>query len=424
VAVNAKQGLVVFDSLWCPRVAKRFRERIETEFGRKDVSLVVLTHGRLDLTGGGSVYPGARILALRECGEVLARQKGRIDLYLKPLVDMWRLKEESARRRLSESAPGSRGERQERAWMAFCRGMADDLSEGYDLILPTATFSERLSVDLGDMTLELADAGAAARGTPGLVARIPEIGLVVFGKFLFRDQHLLPYLNTLPWQELRIARLLAVLDVILAEEGKITDLVVSSGPWPLAEIKARRRYLGELWAAAETSAKQGAGLEQLQKELSLEGRFAWLTDLPVWKNQGADWVREEHQANVARVWGQFQRFAAREILEACRASGTAAAVSAYRKLQEGKDSKLIFDETSLHSLVDILFLDGYLEAADAVSGLNVASFPGSWRVHDRRGQMCLANGRPGEALAAYRKSLELNPSNENARAMIRKLAAP
>lgn len=71
----------------------------------------------------------------------------------------------------------------------FRERMADDLSANYELVLPISTFSDRRTIDLGDMTLTLIHAGTASRGEATLVARIPELKLVLFGRLMFHDQH-------------------------------------------------------------------------------------------------------------------------------------------------------------------------------------------------------------------------------------------
>jgi len=61
--------------------------------------------------------------------------------------------------------------------------------------------------------------------------------------------------------------------------------------------------------------------------------------------------------------------------------------------------------------------------ADAVKvfAFNVATFPSDANAYDSLGEAYAANGNRELALASYRKSLELDPSNDNARRMIERL---
>lgn len=423
LAVDSRSGIVVFDTGYCTRIAGALRRRIETEFGRADFAAVVLTNQRLDYVGGGGAYPGVPVIAHERARDVLAREQANLRLHLQPLIDMWRRKEDVSRERLPSHEPGSPAARREENWLNTCRRMADDLSGDYALALPTRAFTDRMSLDLGDMTLELEHLGVGARGEAGMVARIPELKLVLFGRLLFHEQHLLPYLNTAPWQDLDIPRTLRVLDGILDDEANVETVIVTSGPWPLAEIRARRRYMGDLWDAARDAAARGATVEQAQQELTVDARFPYLKELPVWERQGAEWCGMEHLANVARFWGQFQRYAAREIFDACRSAGPEAALAKYDECARGAPGDVIVDDESFDSLVESLFHEGFAETSEAVARRNAITFTDSWRAHRRLGETLLARGDEAGALAAFRRVLELDPQNEPARRRIAELEA-
>lgn len=424
LAVDSRDGIVVFDTGWCSGIARALRRQIEKEFERSDIAAVVLTNQRLDFVGGSKVYEGAEIIAHERVRGVLARQKENLQPHLQPLIDMWRWKEDGSRQRLASHAAGSREARVEENWMNNCKRMADGLTSDYELVLPTRTFGDRLSIDLGDMTLELEHFGAGARGEAGMVARIPQLKLLLFGRLLFHEQHLLPYLNAMPWQDLDIPRTLRVLDRIIADEANIETVIVTSGPWSLQEIKARRRYMGDLWRAVEDAVASGTSLAQAQQELTLEGRFTYVRDWPVWQNQGAEWCTAEHTQNVARFWGQFQKHAAREVFRACQDSGVESALAKYAEFTGGQTGEWLVDDMSFDALVERLLDEGYVDAADAVATRNVLSFPNSWPVHRRLGERLLARGDNAGALAAFHRVLELDPENVNAKQRIEQLRTP
>jgi tetratricopeptide (TPR) repeat protein len=65
-----------------------------------------------------------------------------------------------------------------------------------------------------------------------------------------------------------------------------------------------------------------------------------------------------------------------------------------------------------------------LAEALAIFKLNVELFPASGNTHDSLGEALLASGDKAAALAAYRQSLLLDPTNENAAKVIAELTAP
>ncbi|MCT2406090.1 hypothetical protein NZD88_00800 [Chryseobacterium antibioticum] len=65
------------------------------------------------------------------------------------------------------------------------------------------------------------------------------------------------------------------------------------------------------------------------------------------------------------------------------------------------------------------------QCENSVQTFNTASliFPKSWNVFDSYGEALLQCGKKEEAMKMYRKSLELNPENTNAKEVIKKMEA-
>jgi Flp pilus assembly protein TadD len=58
---------------------------------------------------------------------------------------------------------------------------------------------------------------------------------------------------------------------------------------------------------------------------------------------------------------------------------------------------------------------GNTSAAVGIFKLNVEQFPQNWNVYDSLGVVYLKLGDKAEAIVNYKKSLELNPGNDNGR---------
>ena len=80
-----------------------------------------------------------------------------------------------------------------------------------------------------------------------------------------------------------------------------------------------------------------------------------------------------------------------------------------------------FTQIQVNALGYQLMQVGNLEAAVAVFELNTEDYPAAFNPWDSLGEGYMNAGRPDEAIAAYRKSLELNPGNDNAREMIARI---
>lgn len=71
-----------------------------------------------------------------------------------------------------------------------------------------------------------------------------------------------------------------------------------------------------------------------------------------------------------------------------------------------------------------LYWWGREDEAVGVFELMVSLYPASWSAHDSLGEVYAVRGRTEDAVRSYKKSLELNPENANAKSALEKLAAP
>ena len=93
------------------------------------------------------------------------------------------------------------------------------------------------------------------------------------------------------------------------------------------------------------------------------------------------------------------------------------------KVRELRDNgnDIYFDEASINGIGYYLMGLGKYAEAIQVLELNVEVFPRSFNVYDSLGEACMKNGDHQDAIDNYRRSLELNPENNNAREMLERL---
>jgi uncharacterized membrane protein len=93
----------------------------------------------------------------------------------------------------------------------------------------------------------------------------------------------------------------------------------------------------------------------------------------------------------------------------------------YRELKAASPEKYVFDEDELNSLGYRLVQSHQVPQAIRVFQWNVDAFPKSANTWDSLGEGYMDNGDKPQAVAAYRRSLVLNPGNKNAVSMLRRL---
>jgi CubicO group peptidase (beta-lactamase class C family) len=114
---------------------------------------------------------------------------------------------------------------------------------------------------------------------------------------------------------------------------------------------------------------------------------------------------------------------ARELLDAIDQQGVAAALALYETLRITAATRYDFAEPELNSLGYTLLDKRRNADAIRVFELNVRQFPKSSNALDSLGEAFYRSGRRAEAVHAYSRALELDPSNVNARAQLLKLNA-
>ena len=87
--------------------------------------------------------------------------------------------------------------------------------------------------------------------------------------------------------------------------------------------------------------------------------------------------------------------------------------------EKGSDIKIT--ERDINELGYHLLHGDLLKEAIEIFRLNVAEYPNSWNAYDSLGEAYIKNGDKELAIQNYNKSLELNPQNENAKLILKKL---
>lgn len=138
--------------------------------------------------------------------------------------------------------------------------------------------------------------------------------------------------------------------------------------------------------------------------------------------EAAESHRRERDAARDRLWTAFDSRTAKARAMAADGREPEAErlmIDAIRDAQEGD----LLGEADVNMLGYGLLGRDQVELAIAVFRFNVEAYPGSANVHDSLGEAYMTAGRREQAIRSYRKSLELDPGNSNAEAMIERMLA-
>lgn len=112
---------------------------------------------------------------------------------------------------------------------------------------------------------------------------------------------------------------------------------------------------------------------------------------------------------------------AEALLKTIQEQGVEAAFKQYRELKATEPTAYDFGEDELNGLGYQLLEMKKFKDAIRVFELNVEAYPSSYSVYDSLAEAYMDNGDRDLAIKNYKKSLKLNPANENAKKMLKQL---
>ena len=417
LVIQSEKGLVVFDTFWSESVAKALRDETGRALGRDDFVYTINMTDRLDMFGGNAAYDGTTIIGHEYFLEKYKHREAEVEAEIARLIEMWRWKEDVSRERLETQEEGSEEAINEERWMNTCRRRAEELEKGFSLVLPAITFSDRLTLDLGDATLELIWFGKAGHYNGVSVAVMPEEKTVIIPTFLMHPGHLAPHPHS-DYAELDVPRWIAVLEELLEGEDAVETVICGIGDvWARERAHSRLEYIRRLWTSVTEAEARGKTLREIYEQCSLENEFAFVKEMQTYKDSGDDWVRPQHLTHIRLFFLQLKDHLASEIIQEGGVESLQASLEGIRNLRDS-GADIYVEEASINGIGYAFMNDGHIDEAIEVFNLNVEAFPGSFNVYDSLGEAYMNNGDRDKAIGNYERSLELDPGNDNAKEML------
>lgn len=215
-----------------------------------------------------------------------------------------------------------------------------------------------------------------------------------------------------------IPRWIEVLSTVLDGEDKVTYVIPGHRViWSREKLDIWRYYIVNLWEGVQTAKAEGLDLAAAIARFPLEEKYYYLKELG-----HTDAALERFQRNnITEFWRQLFTPAVTVVEKTIEESGIEAAISKYREMKADTKGEFYFDEASFNSLGYQLMGYSKIKEAIEIFKLNVEAYPESWNVYDSLGEAYMNDGQKELAIKYYKKSLELNPQNENGKEMLKRL---
>ncbi|MCU0917570.1 MAG: MBL fold metallo-hydrolase [Planctomycetes bacterium] len=295
--IASQKGLVIIDTEASPRLMAPIKKKIEQTFHRTDWTYVINTHAHDNHASGNVLFPGAVIVGHENLVQDMQwlirrrtdpdRKRREVDRYHTILRDL-----RAALPRYAANPPYARLIRSD---LIFYDLFVQDLQQGYEVVPPALTFSDKHTLDLGDLTLELIFFGKGHSASDILIY-VPQERLLVSGAIAYQ-RYRVPEIGEESHLE-DVHRFLAVLDRLLADEVKIEHVIPGhSVPLPRAVLPPIRDYYQRMLKEVAAARQQGLTLDETTKLLTLRAKFPAFRDPPP---HTYGWDHQER--NVRNLW--------------------------------------------------------------------------------------------------------------------------
>lgn len=293
-AVKSSKGIVVFDTEMSYQIAAQIRKAIEKNFRDQNISYVVNTHHHWDHTNGNQTFRDTVIIGHENCIRGIQNFAAGKDEFAKAYKEGWidylKNKLES-----SELEPGEAEQTQER--IRYATMVYEELKEGFVPTPPNITFSDRLLLNLGDLTLHMMYLGMCHSDSDILI-HIPEEKLLIVGDAF--NGRSVKYID----ENADIPRWLDILNELLKDENSVVHAVSGHGDrMNRLDLLNHRRYIRGLWERMQEAITEGLSLEAVKDRFSLENHFPYVKHLRHMWDDGTDF----HLLNVETVWKMRHR---------------------------------------------------------------------------------------------------------------------
>lgn len=420
VGFATAKGIVVVDTTGVPKIDRELRRVIARELGRSDFTTLINTHEHGDHTGGNSVYSDTVIVAHERCTAGMRRNPADRERIL-----AWQTQHLAGLERdLAKHPAGSVEARKAAEELVFGRLNHEVWTANAEPVVPTKTFADRLTLDMGDTTFELSYIGGM-HSASDIAVFVPERGLLMTGDTM-ADRWLTDTPGCLASFVARegvphdFPLLLENGRRLLAKKDRI--LTILPGHWngelSFAGFEARLKYVEALWEGVGKLAKAGRPLEEVQAAFPLGTRFPGLE-----KSPGFD--ARNHATTVAEIWSTTTglRNGASELFALVESNAPEERLRAVIVDHGSKTPRYYFPEREINGRGYFFLQQKRVPEAVTMFRINAELFPASWNVWDSLGEGLLAAGDVAGARAAYEKSVQINPENRNGREALARIGA-
>lgn len=418
VAIATQKGILVVDTTGNPEIDRGLRAVIARELGRDDFAMLINTHEHGDHTGGNAVYADCPIVGHELVGTGMAAAAGdRARMLEWGTARVAELEQE-----IADLPSGAETAARLNEELIIARRNLETRKADLQPCPPTRTFADRLTLDLGDTTVELYFIGGM-HSASDIAVLVPELGLLMTGDtmadvWLTDTPGCLASFTARTGVRHDFPLLLENWDLLLARKDAVKTLLTGhwNGELTWAGFAARVDYVKTLWEGMNRGIEADKSLADLQAEFRLDARFPHLVESP-------GFAPRFNSMTVLEMWGEIthQESAADRLYALIDEGAAEDAVRLVIAERGAQPERYYYLEDQINAYGYRFLQESRIPQAVAMFRVNVELFPASWNVYDSLGEGLLAAGDKDAASVMYRKSLELNPESTSGKEALERI---
>jgi glyoxylase-like metal-dependent hydrolase (beta-lactamase superfamily II) len=273
------------------------KEGIEKAFGRNDWAYVINTHAHMHHAGGNCLFKNAAIIGH---DNLPADMQWLID---KQVDETWKRKglEHNAntirnlQALLLKAADNRLLTRRILGEIKFFQLNTQDIKEGFEIVKPTVTFSDKYTLDLGDIQLELIFFGKE-HSLSDILIYIPKERTLVTGAIVYQRGHLPGITENAELKD--VHRYISVLDTLLDKNRKLDHVIAAHSPVRTRnDLKLVRDYYRTMLDGIKAARQEGITIEQAKKDFAVDKKFPHYFQM-----RAAQWAKAKQDRNITVLW--------------------------------------------------------------------------------------------------------------------------
>jgi glyoxylase-like metal-dependent hydrolase (beta-lactamase superfamily II) len=294
-ALNSDRGIVVIDTSSSPQTMQEAKDLIEAEFKRRDYAFVINSHDHVEHIGGNALFPA----------QIIVGQEGMIDGIAHFNAAKSELVDPLKKALAKEEAILATAERD----TAVFRTSTEKIAKFHatlatweaGLVCPTILFRDRLTLNLGNRTIQLISCGGVHSYSDCLIY-FPEEKVLLTGGVCSKRKFPPGFPGNT--RTMDVEKWLSALSEF-ADTNQELKYVIPGHPSYLtkADLKFIRDYYRTLWQGFNQAKKDGLTLEQVKQRYSLGTGFG---DFPSLANP-TNKTTQQHEKNMEALWAFLDR---------------------------------------------------------------------------------------------------------------------